>query len=103
MILSRSCSLRHQCNYKRQTKGTVSGSDKTATDTTTLKGKYTESLTFSTPNCIYADYGKFGKPSLQARVDTVEPEMSAEKMMMTRAKYAVAGSSSKNTDAMDIV
>ena len=35
-----------------------------ATDTTTLKGKYTESLTFSTPNCIYADYGKFGKPSL---------------------------------------
>ena len=36
-----------------------------ATDTTTLKGKYTESLTFSTPNCIYADYGKLGKPSLQ--------------------------------------
>ena len=35
-----------------------------ATDTTTLKGKYTESLTFSTPNCIYADYGKLGKPSL---------------------------------------
>ena len=29
-----------------------------------LKGKYTESLTFSTPNCIYADYGKLGKPSL---------------------------------------
>jgi hypothetical protein len=28
------------------------------------KGKYTESLTFSTPNCIYADYGKLGKPSL---------------------------------------
>ena len=37
-----------------------------ATDTTTLKGKYTESLTLSTPNCIYADYGKLGKPSLQA-------------------------------------
>ena len=35
-----------------------------ATDTTTLKGKYTESLIFSTPNCIYADYGKLGKPSL---------------------------------------
>ena len=35
-----------------------------ATDTTTLKGKYTESLTFSTLNCIYADYGKLGKPSL---------------------------------------
>ena len=43
----------------------VRGSDKTATDTTTLKGKYTASLTFSTPNCIYADYGKLGKPSLQ--------------------------------------
>ena len=42
----------------------VGGSDKTATDTTTLKGKYTESLTFSTPNYIYADYGKLGKPSL---------------------------------------
>src|SRR5882724_7876045 len=39
--------------------------DKTATSTTTPKGKYTESLTFSTPNCIYADYGKLGKPSLQ--------------------------------------
>ena len=38
--------------------------DKTATDTTTPKGKYTESLTFSTPNCIYANYGKLGKPSL---------------------------------------
>ena len=38
--------------------------DKTATDTTTPKGKYTENLTFSTPNCIYADYGKLGKPSL---------------------------------------
>ena len=36
-----------------------------ATDTTMPKGKYTESLTFSTPNCIYADYGKLGKPSLQ--------------------------------------
>ena len=36
-----------------------------ATDTTTLKGKYTESLTFSTLNCIYADYGKLDKPSLQ--------------------------------------
>ena len=46
----------------------VRGSDKTATDTTTLKGKYTESLTFSTPNCIYADYGKLGKPSLHLAV-----------------------------------
>ena len=26
-----------------------------ATSTTTPKGKYTESQTFSTPNCIYAD------------------------------------------------
>ena len=42
----------------------VRRSDKTATDTTTPKGKYTESLTFSTPNCIYANYGKLGKPSL---------------------------------------
>ena len=47
----------------------VRGSDKMATDTTTLKGKYTESLTFSTPNCIYADYGKLGKPSLQLGAD----------------------------------
>ena len=39
-----------------------------ATDTTMLQGKYTESLTFSTPNCIYADYGKLGKPSLQSAV-----------------------------------
>jgi hypothetical protein len=39
--------------------------DKTATSTTMPKGKYTESLTFSTPNCIYANYGKLGKPSLQ--------------------------------------
>ena len=37
-----------------------------ATSTTTPKGKYTESLTFSTPNCIYANYGKLGKPSLQS-------------------------------------
>ena len=36
-----------------------------ATDTITPKGKYTESLTFSTPDCIYADYGKLGKSSLQ--------------------------------------
>ena len=35
-----------------------------ATDTTIPKGKYTESLTFSTLNCIYADYGKLGKLSL---------------------------------------
>ena len=42
----------------------VRGSDETATDTTTLKGKYTESLTFGTPNCIYGNYGKLGKPSL---------------------------------------
>ena len=42
----------------------VRGSDKTATDTTILKGKYTDSLTSSTPNCIYADYGKLGRPSL---------------------------------------
>src|SRR3984957_21151835 len=41
--------------------------DKTATDTTMPKGKYTESLTFSTPNCIYANYGKLGKPSLQGQ------------------------------------
>src|ERR1700729_1373473 len=39
--------------------------DKTAASTATPKGKYTESLTFSTPNCIYANYGKLGKPSLQ--------------------------------------
>ena len=38
--------------------------DKTATSTTTPKGKYTESLTFSTPNCICANYGKLVKPSL---------------------------------------
>ena len=38
--------------------------DRTAADTTTPKGKYTESLAFNTPNCIYADYGKLGKPSL---------------------------------------
>ena len=44
----------------------VRGPDKTATSTTTPKGKYTESLTFSTPNCIYANYGKLGKPCLQA-------------------------------------
>jgi hypothetical protein len=35
-----------------------------AASTTMPKGKYTESLTFSTPNCIYANYGKLGKPSL---------------------------------------
>ena len=46
----------------------VRGSDKTGTDTTTLKGKYTESLTFSTPNCIYADYGKLGKPTLHRTI-----------------------------------
>ena len=39
-----------------------------ATDTTTPKGKYTESLTFSTPNCIYADCGKLDKPSLYGGV-----------------------------------
>jgi hypothetical protein len=38
--------------------------DKTATSTTKPKGKYTKSLTFSTPNCICANYGKLGKPSL---------------------------------------
>ena len=37
---------------------------KSAASTTTLKGKYTESLTFSTAKCIYANYGKLGKPSL---------------------------------------
>src|ERR1700683_1458342 len=42
----------------------VRGPDKMATSTTTPKGKCTESLTFSTPNCICADYGKLGKPSL---------------------------------------
>jgi hypothetical protein len=35
-----------------------------ATSTTTLKGKYTESLTFSTPNSTHANYEKLGKPSL---------------------------------------
>ena len=34
--------------------------DKMTADTTTLRGKYIESLTFSTPNCIYTDYGKLG-------------------------------------------
>src|ERR1700677_1196550 len=43
----------------------VRGPDKTATSTTMPKGKYAESLTFSTPNGIYANYGKLGKPSLQ--------------------------------------
>ena len=43
----------------------VRGPDKTATSTTMPKGKYTESLTFSNPNCIYANYEKLGKPSLQ--------------------------------------
>jgi len=42
----------------------VRGPDKTAASTTMPKGKYTENLTFSTPNCIYANYGKLGKPSL---------------------------------------
>ena len=37
-----------------------------AASTTTPKGKYTESLTFSTLNCIYANYGKLAKPRLQA-------------------------------------
>jgi len=37
-----------------------------AAGTTMPKGKYTASLTFSTPNCIYANYGKLGKPSLHA-------------------------------------
>ena len=46
------------------TQPAVRGPDKTAASTTTPKGKYTESLTFSTPNCIYANYGKLGKPSL---------------------------------------
>jgi len=35
-----------------------------AASTTMPKGKYTESLTFSTLNCIYANYGKLGKQSL---------------------------------------
>ena len=39
--------------------GAVRGSDKMATDTTTLKGKYTESLTFSTPNCILYNFNQF--------------------------------------------
>jgi len=32
-----------------------------AMSSTKPKGKYTESLTFSTPNCIYVNYGKLGK------------------------------------------
>ena len=47
----------------------VRGPDKMAASTTTPKGKYTESLTFSTPNCIYANYGKLGKPSLHPLLD----------------------------------
>ena len=35
-----------------------------AASTTTPKGKYTESQTFSTPNCIYANYGKLSNPGL---------------------------------------
>ena len=35
-----------------------------ATNTTVPKDKYTESLTFSPQNCIYADDGKLGKPNL---------------------------------------
>ena len=42
----------------------VRGPDKMAASTTMPKGKYTESLTFSTLNCIYANYGKLGKPRL---------------------------------------
>ena len=45
---------------------TVRRPDKMATNTTMPKGKYIESLTFSTLNCIYANYGKLGKPSLQS-------------------------------------
>ena len=47
--------------WKMHIYSSVRRPDKTATDTTTPKGKYTESLTFSTPNCIYANYGKLGK------------------------------------------
>ena len=42
----------------------VRGPDKTAASTTMPKDKYTESLTFSTLNCIYVNYGKLGKLSL---------------------------------------
>jgi len=70
------CSLSKQAIYftvwyknmiQKQYAGNISvrRPDKTATSTATPKGKYTESLTFSTPNCIYANYGKLGKPSLQ--------------------------------------
>ena len=44
------------------------GPDKMAASTTMPKGKYTESLTFGSPNCIYANYGKLGKPSLHPTV-----------------------------------
>src|ERR1700677_3521524 len=44
---------------------TTMAPDKTAASTTMPKGKYTESLTFSTPNGIYANYGKLGMPSSQ--------------------------------------
>jgi len=43
-----------------QWKRCVRRPDKMATSTTTPKGKYTESLTFSIQNCIYANYGKLG-------------------------------------------
>jgi hypothetical protein len=48
-----------------------------ATSTTTPKGKYTESLTFSTPNCIYANYVKLGKSSLQVQLNFISAAASA--------------------------
>ena len=44
--------LLYKCASEKKVVVAVRRPDKTATDTTTPKGRYTESLTFSTPNCI---------------------------------------------------
>ena len=61
--------------------------DKMATSTTTPKGKYTESLTFSTSNCIYANYGKLGKPSLQQHGCGREENITETRDMCVKSKF----------------
>ena len=71
-----------------------------ATSTTMPKGKYTESLTFSTPNGIYANYGKLGKPSLhpgtkrwshQGGVGSVISSLDAPWFWTTKAHHFYCG------------